>query len=147
MKYLQTEDNMALVRDLMHRGVITCHLETSVRQLAKTMEANDVRSVVVTDDRGEVWGIVSIISILKAWGKDLDDLTAEDILQPYTITVSPEAPIEEAVKLMQQKRIEHLVIVHPGVVRRAVGILTTFDIIEHMAGMTAGTYRRTLQFG
>ena len=138
---------MALVRDLMHRGVITCDLQTSVRQVAKIMETNDVRSVVVTGDRGEVWGIVSIISILKAWGKDLDKLTAEDILQPYTITVSGESPIEEAVKLMQKKRIEHLVIVHPGLVRRAVGILTTFDIIEQMAGMTAGTYRRTLQMG
>jgi CBS domain-containing protein len=138
---------MALVRDLMHRGVITCGLQTSVRQVAKIMETNDVRSVVVTDDRGEVWGIVSIISILKAWGKNLDELTAEDILQPYTITVSGDSPIEDAVKLMQKKRIEHLVIVHPGVVRRAVGILTTFDIIEHMAGMTAGKYRRTLQLG
>ena len=138
---------MALVRDLMHRGVITCDLQTSVRQVAKIMETNDVRSVVVTGDRGEVWGIVSIISILKAWGKDLDKLTAEDILQPYTTTVSGESPIEEAVKLMQKKRIEHLVIVHPGLVRRAVGILTTFDIIEQMAGMTAGTFRRTLQLG
>lgn len=138
---------MTLVRDLMHRGIITCDLQTPVKQVAKMMETNDVRSVVVTADRGEVWGIVSIISILKAWGKDLDKLTAEDILQPYTITVSGEAPIEEAVKLMQKKRIEHLVIVHPGLVRRAVGILTTFDIIQQMAGTTAGTYRRTLDMG
>jgi crotonyl-CoA carboxylase/reductase len=135
---------MTLVRDMMHRGVITCHLQTSVKDVAKMMDANNVRSVVVTDDRGEVWGIVSVISILKAWGKDLDKLTAEDILQSYTVTVSPSSPIEEAVKLLQSKRIEHLVIEHPGVVRRAVGILTTFDIIEHMAGMSSGTFRRSL---
>lgn len=136
---------MALVRDYMHRGVITCHLQTPVKEIAKIMDANNVRSVVVTDDRGEVWGIVSLISILKAWGQDLETLTAEDILQPHTITISPESPIEEAVKLLQKKRIEHLVIVHPGLVRRAVGILTTFDIVEHMAGMPTGTYRRGLQ--
>jgi CBS domain-containing protein len=139
---------MTLVRDLMHRGVITCDIQTPVKQIARMMETNDVRSIVVTADRGEVWGIVSIISILKAWGKDLDKLTAEDILQPYTITVSGESSIEDAVKLMQKKRIEHLVIVHPGLVRRAVGILTVFDIIEQMAGMTAAAkYRRTLQLG
>ncbi|MBC7232978.1 MAG: CBS domain-containing protein [Chloroflexi bacterium] len=138
---------MALVRDYMHRGVITCHLDTPVKEIAKIMDANNIRSVVVTDDRGEVWGIVSLISILKAWGKDLEKLTAEDILQPYTVTISPESPIEEAVKLLQKKRIEHLVIVHPGVVRRAVGILTTFDIIQHMAGMPAGTYRASMQLG
>jgi crotonyl-CoA carboxylase/reductase len=138
---------VTLVRDLMHRGVVTCDLQTPVKQIAKMMETNDVRSVVVTADRGEVWGIVSIISILKAWDKDLDTLTAEDILQPYTITVPGESPIEDAVKLMQKKRIEHLVVVHPGLVRRPVGILTTFDIIQQMAGMTAGTYRRTVPFG
>jgi len=94
-----------------------------------------------------VWGIVSLISILKAWGKDLEKLTAEDILQPYTVTVSPGSPIDDAVKLLQKKRIEHLVIVHPGVVRRAVGILTTFDMIEQMAGMSTGVYRRAMELG
>jgi len=138
---------MTLVRDVMHRGVITCHLQTSVKDVAKIMDANNVRSVVVTDDRGEVWGIVSLISILKAWGKDLEKLTAEDILQPYTVTVSPGSPIDDAVKLLQKKRIEHLVIVHPGVVRRAVGILTTFDMIEQMAGMSTGVYRRAMELG
>lgn len=138
---------MALVRDYMHRGVITCHLDTPVKEIARIMDANNIRSVVVTDDRGEVWGIVSLISILKAWGKDLEKLTAEDILQPYTVTISPESPIEEAVELLKKKRIEHLVIVHPGVVRRAVGILTTFDIIQHMAEMPTGTYRRDMELG
>jgi crotonyl-CoA carboxylase/reductase len=139
---------MTLVRDLMHRGVITCHLQTSVKEIAQIMDANWIRSVVVTDDQGEVWGIVSLISILKAWDKDLEKLTAEDILQPFTITISPEAPIEDAVKLLQQKRIEHLVIVSPvesG--RRAVGILTTFDIVQHMAGLPAGTLRSGMELG
>jgi len=136
---------MTLVRDLMHRGVITCHLQTSVKDVAKIMDANSVRSVVVTDDRGEVWGIVSLISILKAWGKDLEKMTAEDLLQRVTVTVSPEAPLEEAVRLLQKKRIEHLVILHPGI-RRAVGVLTTFDIVQQMADLPVGTLRSGMDF-
>ena len=135
---------MTLVRDLMHRGVITCHPQNSVKEVAKIMDANWVRSVVVTGDDGEVWGIVSLISILKAWGKDTDKLTAEDILQPYTITISPDSPVEDAIKLLQKKKIEHLVIVSPAT-RRPVGILTTFDIVQHMAGISAGVYRSAVE--
>ncbi|HUT16482.1 MAG TPA: CBS domain-containing protein [Anaerolineae bacterium] len=46
-----------------------------------------------------------------------------------------------AVKLMQEKRTEHLVIVNPET-QRAVGILTTFDIVQYMAGIAAGSFRR-----
>ena len=92
----------------------------------------------ITDVHNAAAGIISARNILKAWGRDLNKVTSEDILQPFTVTISPESSIEEAVKLQQAKRIEHLVIVSPQG-RRAVGILTTFDIVEHMAGMTAGT--------
>ena len=37
---------------------------------------------------------------------------------------------------------EHLVIMSP--LRKAVGILTTFDIVQHMAGLHAGTYRSSM---
>jgi len=135
---------MTLVRDLMHRGVVTCHPQDSVKEVAKMMDANWVRSVVVTGDDGEVWGIVSLISILKAWGKDLANLTAEDILQPYTVTISPDSAIGDAIKLLQKKRIEHLVIVSP-VTRRPVGILTTFDIVQHMSGIRSGMYQSVVE--
>jgi osmoprotectant transport system ATP-binding protein len=134
---------MALVRDLMHRGVITCHPQTSIKEVARIMDANNVRSVVVTDDSGEVWGIVSLISILKAWGKDMQTMTAEDLVKPYTVTISPDSPVEEAVSLLQRKRVEHLVIMSP--LRKAVGILTTFDIVQHMAGLHGGRYRTSME--
>ncbi len=131
------------VRDLMHRGVVTCHLQTSIKEVAQMMDANRIRAVVVTDEQGEVWGIVSLISILKAWGKDLEKLTAEDILQPHTVTIGPESALEEAVALLQRKRIEHLVILDAQR-RRPVGVLTTFDIVQHMSGIRSGVYMRRL---
>jgi len=136
---------MTRVRDFMHRGVITCHLQTPIIEVAQIMDTNRIRAVVVTDDEGQVAGIVSLISILKAWGKDLTKITAEDILQPYTITISPESPIEEAIRLLQKKRIEHLVIVSPEG-RRPVGVLTTFDVVQNMADMPAGTYRTSIEW-
>jgi len=45
------------------------------------------------------------------------------------------------VRLIQERRIEHLVIVNPET-QRAVGILTTFDILQYVAGIAAGSLRR-----
>lgn len=122
------------VKDLMRHGAVTCSLDTSVKEIAQIMVVNRIRYVVVTDEHGAVAGIISARSILKAWGKDLEKTTAKDILLPYTITATPNTPLPEAIKLMQKRRIQHLVIVSDNPQRkRVVGILSASDIVRHMA--------------
>lgn len=122
------------VKDLMRHGAVTCSLDTSVKEIAQIMVVNRIRYVVVTDEHGAVAGIISARSILKAWGKDLEKTTAKDILLPYTITATPNTPLSEAIKLMQKRRIQHLVIVSDSPQRkRVVGILSASDIVRHMA--------------
>ncbi|MBC7232977.1 MAG: CBS domain-containing protein [Chloroflexi bacterium] len=122
------------VKDLMRHGAVTCGLDTTVKEIAQIMVFNRIRYVVVTDDHGAVAGIISARSILKAWGKDLEKTTAKDILLPYTITTTPDTPLAEAIKLMQQRRIQHLVIVSDSPrPKRVVGILSASDIVRYMA--------------
>lgn len=122
------------VRDLMRVGAVTCSLDTSVREIAQIMVVNRIRYVVVTDEHGSVVGIISARSLLKAWGKDLDQTLARDILLPYTVTTTPDTPLAEAVKVMQKRRIQHLVIVsEQGSHKRVVGILSAVDLVRYMA--------------
>jgi CBS domain-containing protein len=122
-----------LVKDLMRHGAVTCGLDTSVKEIAQIMVVNRIRYVVVTDDHGAVSGIISARSLLKAWGKDLDQTTAKDILLPYTITTTPETPLAEAIKVMQKRRIQHLVIVSEQPPhQRVVGILAAVDLVRYM---------------
>ena len=123
-----------LVRDLMRHGTITCTLETPVREVAQIMVMNRIRYVVVTDERNAIGGIISARSILKAWGKDLDKTTAKDILLAYTVTVTPETLLTDAMKMMQRRRIQHLVVVSDRPPqKRVVGILSASDIVRYMA--------------
>ncbi len=121
------------VRDLMRHGAITCTLDTSIKEIAQIMVVNRIRCVVITDEHGAVAGIISGRSILKAWGKDLDKTTARDILLPYTVTTTPDTPLAEAVKVMQKRRIQHLVIVSEKPPhQRVVGILAAVDLVKYM---------------
>ena len=122
-----------LVKDLMRHGAVTCTLDTSVKEIAQIMVVNRIRYVVVTDDHGAVAGIISARSILKAWGKDLDKTTTRDILLPYTVTTTPETPLADAIKVMQKRRIQHLVIVSEQAPhKRVVGILSAVDLVRYM---------------
>jgi CBS domain-containing protein len=88
----------------------------------------------VVNDRHEVEGIISTRSILKAFGRDLDETKAKDILLPHTVTITPVSPLEDAIRLMNEKKVEHLVIVsdRPGS-KAVLGILDAVDLIGRMA--------------
>ena len=123
-----------LVKDLMRHGAVTCSLDTSVKEIAQIMVVNRIRYVVTTDDHGAVTGIISARSLLKAWGQDLDKTVARDILLPYTFTTTPETPLSEAIRMMQKRRIQHLVIVsEQAPQKRVVGILSAVDLVRYMA--------------
>ena len=123
-----------LVKDLMRHGAVTCGLDTSIKEVSQIMVVNRIRYVVVTDEQGSVAGIISARSILKAWGKDLEKTVARDVLLPYTVTTTPETPLAEAIRMMQKRRIQHLVIVsEQGSHKRVVGILSAVDVVRYMA--------------
>ena len=123
-----------VVREIMRRGAITCALDTSIREVAQIMVVNRIRYVVVTNESNAVEGIISARSILKAWGKDLDETKAGDILLRHTVTTTPETSLAAAIKTMQRRRIQHLVIVSAHLPQQhVVGILSASDIVRNMA--------------
>jgi CBS domain-containing protein len=118
----------------MRRGAVTCTEDKTIREVAQIMVVNRLRYCIVVSGRNDVRGIISARSILKAFGRNLDRTTAQDILLPYTITVTPATPLTQAIQLMHDKRIEHLIIVSDKPGSKAVlGILSAADIVHGMA--------------
>ncbi len=132
--------------DLMHKGVIFCYPDDSAKDIARMMKENQIRSVVVMDETGEVWGLVSIMELLPLYNRNLDEIRAEDIMRLYQIEVDPQWSIEKAIEIMQKRKIEHLIIIDPHAgPKRPVGILTSFDIVQYMSGLKLGTYEQQLK--
>lgn len=136
------------VSDLMHKGVISCSTEDTVKDVARMMDDNNFRSVVVVNEKGEVWGLITYAEILPHWGEDLTKLTAQEIMRPYKIEVDPQWPIERAIELMQRMKYYHLILVDPHVgTKWPVGMLTSFDVVRYMAQLEAGHFEQILKLG
>lgn len=124
-----------IIRDVMHRGVVTCRVGATASEVARIMLDNDVSALVVIDERLNTCGIISKTDLISSYGEDLSLITAEDIMGPKILTVSPDTLVHEAVRLMLGHRVHQLVIVtQAGAHRRPVAIFTTGDAVALMAG-------------
>ncbi len=121
------------VASLMRRGAVTCADDTPVRAVAQIMVVNRTAYCVVLDQKHEVIGHVSLRSVLEAFGPDLDEKKARDVLVRKATTVTPRTSIKEAIDLMNRDREEHLVVVSDRPDSKAVvGLLRAKDIIKSM---------------
>jgi len=122
------------------------HPDDSAEVIAEMMAANQIRSVAVVDETGEVWGSVSMLDLLRLYGKELEQTKAQDVMRPYRIEVDPQWPVEKAIELMKKRKIEHLLIIDPHAgPKRPVGILTDFDIVRYMSDVEQGVYEQMLK--
>lgn len=124
-----------LVRDVMHRGVVTCSMEMSLREVARRMAQARCSAVVVLDAAGEVAGIISCEDIARAFVEDRLDMRAEEVMKTDVVTIVPDIPIKTAVQLMLDHGVQQLVILHarPSVAR-PVGMISVEDVVRHIAG-------------
>lgn len=130
---------MKTISDYMHRSAITCRLNDSSLRVAKLMNDNQIRTVMVVDDTGGFWGVISVLDLMALFDKELDKISAEDVFRPFELTVDPQLPIEDAVVLMNEHQIEYLVIRGEGATRsHPVGILTSYDMVRVMARINSG---------
>ncbi len=86
------------------------------------------------DERGEFIGFISEFDILRALEakKDLNQLTAGDVMAKDHIAVTDDTTIDEAVKLMEEKRLLNLPVKKNGTVAYSV---TRHDLLRAWIGL------------
>ena len=130
----------------MHKGVISCYAEDSVKDVAGMMNDHQFRSVIVVNENGEVWGLITYREMLPQYGKNLSKIMAQDIMRPYRIEIDPQWPVESAIEIMKRLHYYHLIIVDPHVgTKWPVGILTSFDVTRYMAHLEMGHFEQVLK--
>lgn len=121
--------------DVMTTNVFTIPSNTSLAEARRVMEAHHLRRLPVVD-RGILVGIVTRDQLDRVGPSQvssfnihdltriLNKVTVKDVMTKNPVTVSPDATVEEAVTLAQEKKIGALLVVDNG---RLVGIATTND--------------------
>ena len=117
-----------LVRDIMAKNVKTVRTDDSAHDAVVKMNKFDVGSVIVTNNNRAV-GIITSKNILRIVESRLDASTvsAKDIMSSPLITIEPDALIEDAAKLMAQKRIKKIAVMDNN---KIIGIVSTSDIVK-----------------
>jgi CBS domain-containing protein len=115
------------VRHVMSKEVITLGENTSVKRAAEMMNKYDISSLIAVR-HGKPVGIITERDLLKrvvAKGMDAKKIKVKDIMSTPLVTVTPETNLEEAVRLMFQKKIKKLAVFDQDLL---VGLVSLTDI-------------------
>ena len=127
------------VRELMTGALITATPETPVLDARSLMQKERIRHLLVTDEKGELLGIVTDRDIrlnlpsqatsLSVWEINhlLMRLTLDKLMTRSVITVGPDREARDAAQLLLEHRIGALPVVDAG---RLVGIVTETDLLR-----------------
>jgi len=120
---------LVLVRDVMTKNPKVVRRDTSVQEIVATMNKFDISSVIVVQEERPV-GIVThkdIVSKVVQPRIPPDALKAIEVMSTPVVTISEDASIEEAARLMTRKRIKKLPVVSDN---KLVGIITSMDLVR-----------------
>ena len=126
-------DDNTLVEDYMTTTTVTMNFKNSVLDIAKKMLAENISSIAITDDEGEIVGILTERDMIKIVANELPPagISAMSLMSFPTVTVKKNAPIEEAAKIMATKKLRHL-IVQDTYGKDVVGIITATDLARYL---------------
>lgn len=125
--YLRPSFPNATVADAMTPGIITCAPETPVETVAELMATHHVHAVAVGGLAADhlVWAVIDSMDLIRALHRPELGTHAEAISGRPSLPIDPEAPLSDALRLMDEHNAAHLVVVDDG---RPVGVLSTLDV-------------------
>ncbi len=115
-------------------------------EAARMMVDNHISAVVITDDNGNLKGIVTerdmvhrvIVSNTNATHLKLDDIMTKDPL-----TVSPDDSAKDALELMRERKFRHLPVTENG---KVVGMVSIRDLYDAAKAELEESVRETEAF-
>ena len=126
------------LRDIMTQRPVTVEASDTVVAAARSMRDGNMGDVVVVDN-GQIQGILTdrdIVVRALAEGRDPAQTTVGEICSRELTTLSPDAAIGDAEKVMRDRAIRRLPIVEGG---RPVGIVSLGDLaVERNPDSTLG---------
>lgn len=132
------------VRHIMKRKVVTIAAGERLSTVEDIMTLGGVRHIPVVRG-GTLVGVVTerdllrtSLSQLNAYGADarrafLGGVQIERVMSSPAITIGPDDPVEDAARVMAERKIGCLPVVDEG--EHFVGLVTETDLLRHFAGL------------
>ena len=117
-----------IVSHWMSTDLVTIGKGASIQEALALMKRESIRHLPVVDQQMKLVGWITdadLRGVLIA--SMLEELTLEDVMIRKPFTVHPEMPLEEAARILLEKRVGGLPIVKDGTL---VGVITTVDVLS-----------------
>lgn len=126
------------VKDIMHKGLITCLPTTSLGQVAAMLNESHVHALIVAEQADKPMGIITDFDLLAGEWLSVDEaslntmrrLTARDLMTVPIETVEADSPAEAAAKKMAEKNIHRMLVTENS---KPVGIISISNFVADIA--------------
>jgi acetoin utilization protein AcuB len=123
------------VKEMMAKNPITVQTDTLVLDAQKIMKENHIRRLPVVE-KDKLVGIVTktelletALSVVRGLNDLLSKMKVKEMMRKNPITVTPDTPFEDALRIGQEKKIGSFPVVDDG---KLVGITTESDIVRFL---------------
>jgi CBS domain-containing protein len=116
--------------DIMTKNVVTKDPNDSIGRIAAEMQHREIGSVVIVENQKLV-GILTerdFVRIVERVGALLEKNLAKDHMSKPVITVQPDAPVADVMKIMSEKHVRHVIVL--GKSREIAGIISSRDLLK-----------------
>jgi CBS domain-containing protein len=120
---------------VMAKEVVTIDEKASVKEAADIMNQADISCIIATK-KGKAAGIITERDILKrivAEGKNAEKTKVKHVMSTPLITITSDTDLEEAARLMFEKKIKKLAVIDHN---RLVGVVSLTDIARTQPSIT-----------
>ncbi len=132
------------VSKVMHKKADWVSIDTPIQEVARIMQKHDIGAVPVGNDDRLVGMITDRDLALRviAEGREVSTTKAGDVMTPGIIYCQTHQTVEDAIHLMDQKKIRRLPVLNEK--KRLVGMLTLGDISHAASRELAGELARAV---
>jgi CBS domain-containing protein len=117
-------DVSRIVKHNMNTNILLVDKHDSLELVSNIMKWKHIHHLPIINKKKELTGLLSWTDIIKLGNEDMQ-LCVKDVMTKHVITITQEAPLEEAKQLMKSHKINCLPVVRKG---ELLGILTTSDL-------------------
>ncbi len=127
------QDNEAAVADYMSTRMVTISHKDSIFYATKIMVERNISSLAVIDDKKKIIGIVTERDVVKAVSNGIpsNGVTISSLMSRPVVSVEKGASVEDAARVMAQKKLRHLLVEDAGN-GEFIGIITVTDLARYL---------------
>lgn len=121
--------------DIMSSPPIIARADALIEEVAKLMYDNNVGSVMIVDNAGIIVGIMTERDLIYAVANDKvgKKLPVHMIMTENPITVEPDVPIDETLRIMRENNVRHLPVV--DLKKKPLGMISLRDVTDAVVAL------------